>query len=215
MKKLIFTAVLFYISSLSALAQTRRIIPLDEGWRFSKGETEGAALPNLKDENWQQVTVPHDWAITGPFDKEIDKQMVAITQNGETRPTEKTGRTGALPYIGVGWYRIQLPQLDLNQRKATLMFDGAMSQAEVFINGKQVGHWPYGYNAFYFDITSYLNKSGTNLLAVRLENLPESSRWYPGAGLYRPVHLVLKSETSVATWGIQTTTQPTITSLLT
>jgi len=206
MKKLIFTAVLFYISSLSALAQTRRIISLDEGWRFSKGETEGAALPNLNDGNWQQVTVPHDWAITGPFDKEIDKQMVAITQNGETRPTEKTGRTGALPYIGVGWYRIQLPQLDLNQRTATLMFDGAMSQAEVFINGKQVGHWPYGYNSFYFDITSYLNKSGTNLLAVRLENLPESSRWYPGAGLYRPVHLVLKSETSVATWGIQTTT---------
>jgi len=183
-------------------AQGRKEILLEEGWRFTKGEQTGAEQLNFNDGSWQEVRVPHDWAIKGPFDKEIDKQTVAITQNGETLPTEKTGRTGALPYVGVGWYRTQLPKESFGGRKATLIFDGAMSEATVFVNGKKVGYWPYGYNAFYFDITSYLNKEGENLLAVRLQNMPESSRWYPGAGIYRPVRLLLTNPTAIATWGL-------------
>ncbi|HWV75506.1 MAG TPA: glycoside hydrolase family 2 TIM barrel-domain containing protein [Pseudosphingobacterium sp.] len=183
-------------------AQGRKEILLEEGWRFTKGEQTGAEQWSFNDGSWQEVRVPHDWAITGPFNKEVDKQTVAITQNGETLPTEKTGRTGALPYVGVGWYRTQLPNESFDGRKATLIFDGAMSEATVFVNGKKVGYWPYGYNAFYFDITPYLNKEGENLLAVRLQNMPESSRWYPGAGIYRPVRLLLTNPTAIATWGL-------------
>ena len=91
-------------------------------------------------------------------------------------------------------------------KKATLIFDGAMSHARVYINGHEAGYWPYGYNTFYVDATSFLKPGQLNELAVRLENYTESSRWYPGAGLYRNVHLVVTGDANIPTWGTQITT---------
>ena len=197
---MLFTAFVYF-----ACAQTRQSFDLQSGWHFHRGEVEGAASKVFDDASWESVLVPHDWAIAGPFDKEIDKQVVAIEQNSEKEPTEKTGRTGSLPYVGVGWYRLTLPEIDLQGQQATLLFEGAMSDAQVYVNGKKVGVWPYGYNSFYFDITPYLQPSD-NVLAVRLENKPMASRWYPGAGIYRPVHLILQPDAGIATWGMFVTT---------
>jgi len=199
--------ILFIFISIALGVNSKSIITLENGWKFSKGEFPEAFKTDFDDKSWQKVKVPHDWAIYGPFDKNIDKQVVAIVQNGETIPTEKTGRTGALPYVGVGWYRTQfeIPEF-VNGKKVIILFDGAMSRAEVYINEKKVGNWGYGYNSFYFDITDFINKNGKNLLAVRLVNLEESSRWYPGAGLYRNVHLIVSENTSISTWGTYITT---------
>lgn len=206
MKKSIISLFLFFIC-FCLLAQTRTEILLEKGWKFHLGEILEAQNPAFDDKKWENVTVPHDWAITQNFDEEIDKQIVMITQNGETIPTEKTGRTGSLPYIGVGWYRLNIDiPYSLKDKKVSLIFDGAMSEARVYLNGKEVGYWPNGYNSFYFDITSYLKEGNDNLLAVRLENLPESSRWYPGAGIYRPVRLVTTNTIAVDTWGTFVTT---------
>ena len=182
--------------TLTAVAQQRQEITLTDNWQFSHdGQT------------WQTVSVPHDWAISGPFDKKWDLQMVAIEQNGEKTPTEKSGRSGALPWIGEGHYKrtISIPA-DFSGH-AELLFDGAMAEPTVSINGQKAGYWPYGYNAFRVDITSYIRK-GENLLEVDLKNLEESSRWYPGAGIYRPVTLILTPQQArIDDWGITTKTE--------
>ena len=171
-------------------AQQRKEITLRDGWTFSRDGKE-----------WIEVTVPHDWAIGGPFDKKWDLQMVAIEQNGEQEATEKSGRSGALPWIGEGQYRttFTVPQ---GYECAQLVFGGAMSEPVVYVNGHEAGHWAYGYNAFRVDATPYLYKGGkANELVVKLKNVEESSRWYPGAGLYRPVTLLLTGKTHLDDWG--------------
>lgn len=169
-------------------AQSRKVINLPS-WDFSR---DGKA--------WQQVAVPHDWAIAGPFDKKWDLQMVAIEQNGEKEKTEKSGRSGALPWIGEGMYKIHL-QLPKGYKRAVLVFDGAMSQPIVKVNGKEAGRWAYGYNAFRIDITPYVHFGGKkNLVEVHLSNVEESSRWYPGGGLYRPVSVELYGNENFSTW---------------
>ena len=125
--------VLFGLSSASLLAQ-RSETNLRQ-WQFSRdGQT------------WQQVTVPHDWAISGPFDKKWDLQVVAIMENGETKATEKSGRSGALPWIGEGQYKttLQVNGEELKSRRYTLLFDGAMAEPRVYVNGKLAGEWKYG-----------------------------------------------------------------------
>ncbi len=205
-KSVFFTAIIVF-TSICIYAQKRAIIELNNGWKFSKGKKELAFQKNFNDANWESVSVPHDWAIYGPFDKEIDKQIAAIEQNGEKIATEKTGRTGSLPYIGEAWYRNEFstPNFDKN-KKVILLFEGAMSEPKVFINGEKVGEWNYGYNYFYFDITDYVADNGKNSLAVHLSNLGESSRWYPGAGLYRKVKLIVKNKESIDQWGTFITT---------
>lgn len=178
---------------------------LEKGWKFTKGEVSNAEAPAFNDTKWETVTIPHDWAIFGPFDKNNDLQNVAVTQNFETQASLKTGRTGGLPYVGTGWYRTTFHSTPGKQ--TTLIFDGAMSEARVFVNGKEACFWPYGYNSFYCDITGLVNEDGkNNVLAVRLENRPQSSRWYPGAGLYRNVHVVTTEKIHVPVWGTQITT---------
>ena len=171
-------------------------------WKFSRADNASASRADFDDSYWETVKIPHDWAIYGPFDKEIDKQVVRIEQNNEKVATEKTGRTGALPFIGVGWYRttLDLPEFS-NDKQALITFDGAMSNAEVFVNGVKVGNRPYGYSYFYFDISSYVQAGKKNVVAVRLENQPFSSRWYPGAGLYRKVRVIVKNRESFKHWG--------------
>ena len=169
-------------------AQSRKVINLPS-WDFSR---DGKA--------WSQVAVPHDWAIAGPFDKKWDLQMVAIEQNGEKEKTEKSGRSGALPWIGEGMYKMNL-QLPKGYKRAVLVFDGAMSQPVVSVNGKEAGRWAYGYNAFRIDITPYVHFGGKkNLVEVHLNNVEESSRWYPGGGLYRPVSVELYGNENFSTW---------------
>ena len=169
-------------------AQSRKVINLPS-WDFSR---DGKA--------WSQVAVPHDWAIAGPFDKKWDLQMVAIEQNGEKEKTEKSGRSGALPWIGEGMYKMNL-QLPKGYKRAVLVFDGAMSQPIVKVNGKEAGRWAYGYNAFRIDITPYVQFGGKkNLVEVHLNNVEESSRWYPGGGLYRPVSVELYGNENFSTW---------------
>lgn len=178
---------------------------LEKGWKFTKGDVSGAEGTSFNDTHWESVVVPHDWAIYGPFDRNNDLQNVAVTQNFEKEASVKTGRTGGLPYVGVGWYRTRF---DVEPgRQTMLVFDGAMSEAKVYVNGKEACFWPFGYNSFYCDVTSFLNHDGKqNLLAVRLENRPQSSRWYPGAGLYRNVRVVTTGQIHVPVWGTQLTT---------
>lgn len=178
---------------------------LEKGWKFTKGEVSNAEMPAFNDAKWETVDIPHDWAIFGPFDKNNDLQNVAVTQNFETQASLKTGRTGGLPYVGIGWYRTTFHSTPGKQ--TTLIFDGAMSEARVFVNGKEACFWPCGYNSFYCDVTTLVNEDGkNNTLAVRLENRPQSSRWYPGAGLYRNVHVVTTEKIHVPVWGTQITT---------
>lgn len=192
---------------LLANAQNRHTVFLEKNWKFTRGEQQGAFQTTYKDQDWSTVTVPHDWAIYGPFSEFNDQQNVAIAQDGQKEARSHAGRTGGLPFVGVGWYRksFTLPQFTAGKR-ASIIFDGAMSNAEVYLNGKKVGYWPYGYNTFHFDITDYLLPGGENLLAVRLENFPESSRWYPGAGIYRNVRLIVTEAAHIPVWGTQVTT---------
>lgn len=205
--KFILILLCIIISIETLKAQTREVITLKKGWKFNKGNHPEAIKSSFDDSQWEDITVPHDWAIYGPFDKNIDKQVVAIEQNGEEIATEKTGRTGALPYIGEAWYRhmFSLPNFNTN-KNAIILFEGAMSQPEVFINGQKVGEWKYGYAYFYFDITDYLSTTQENTLAVKLTNQGESSRWYPGAGLYRNVSIIIKNKESIDQWGTFITT---------
>lgn len=202
-----FTIVLLFVV-LFANAQ-RTEFALEKGWKFTKGDHSNAQKVNYDDVNWETVRIPHDWAIYGPFDRKNDLQEVAVTQNFETISTVKTGRTGGLPYVGVGWYRnkFDVDNFNKDNQEVNLLFDGAMSEARVYINGHEVCFWPYGYNSFHCDVTKYLNEDGKdNIIAVRLENLPESSRWYPGAGLYRNVHVIKTDKTHVPIWGTHVTT---------
>jgi beta-galactosidase len=184
------------------LAQLRSDILLSNGWKFSKGDFPEAAKINFNDKQWESVTVPHDWAIYGPFDENNDLQIIKITQNNEKVETRKTGRTGALPYMGIGWYRrtFVAPQFKAGD-EITLQFDGVMSNSTVYVNGKEVGNWPYGYSSFQYNISSLLISGKSNTISVRVDNKPESSRWYPGAGIYRNVHLLVKRQTNLANWG--------------
>ena len=189
------------------MANHRHVQTFKSGWKFSRTDDAAAVQTTFDDSRWQAVTVPHDWAIYGPFDANNDRQHVAIEQDGQKEALAHAGRTGGLPFVGAGWYRLQFTAPEFVEgRRATLLFDGAMSHARVWVNGHEVGYWPYGYNSFYFDVTPYLNIGGENTLAVRLENFEESSRWYPGAGLYRNVHLIVTDELAVKMWGTYVTT---------
>ncbi|SEN21782.1 beta-galactosidase [bacterium A37T11] len=205
--RLFIFCVFLFISIFSVVAQERQSVDLNDNWKFTKGDVAGAAQPDFDDRKWQKVSVPHDWAIYGPFDKGNDLQVVQIVQNGEKVPSEKTGRTGALPYMGTAWYRRQLdiPNFVVGKR-VVLLFDGAMSHARVYVNGKEAGYWAYGYNAFHLDVTPFLKKDGPNVLAVRLDNPEESSRWYPGAGIFRHVHLIITNEPHIPVWGTYVST---------
>lgn len=143
----------------------------------------------FNDSSWRKLNLPHDWAIEGPFAQEL------------------WGETGKLPYIGVGWYRkhFEIPASD-EGRSIFLDIDGAMAFSAVWLNGKLIGGWPYGYTSFRLDLTPYLNFGGENVLSIRLNNPPESSRWYPGSGLYRNTWLVKTGPIRVRHWGTFVTT---------
>jgi len=148
------------------------------------------AKHDFDDGAWDAVTLPHDWAIAGPF-----------IADGPY------GGMGRLPSWGIGWYRrtLDIPASSAG-RSVFLDVDGAMSYASVWLNGRLVGGWPYGYNSWRLDLTPYVAFGGPNQLAIRLDNPPESARWYPGGGLYRDVWLTVTDPVHVAHWGTYVTT---------
>ncbi len=144
---------------------------------------------NYNDSAWRKLDLPHDWAIEGDFIRELP------------------GETGKRQFAGIGWYRKHFAVSPNDKGKEIYLdFDGAMAYPTVWLNGKFVGGWAYGYSSFRLDLTPYLNFGGENVLSVRLENPPESSRWYPGAGIYRNVWLVKTAKIHVAHWGTYVTT---------
>jgi beta-galactosidase len=162
----------------------------NDGWRFYKGPADGAEQPQFDDSRWRAVRLPHDWAIEGPFDRKINPHI------------------GALPSFGTGWYRktFAIPATAMG-RYFAVEFDGAMSNSQVWLNGHLLGGRPYGYSGFQLDMTPYLNFGvDRNVLAVRLAPEEHSSRWYPGAGIYRNVWLEVTGPVHVAHWGTYVTT---------
>ena len=167
-----------------------RRVNFDANWRFHKGAAEGAEQPEFDDSSWKLLRLPHDWAIEGPFDEKLNPE------------------TGGLPVAGIGWYRksFLLPQ-NAQGRVFTIVFDGAMANSTVWLNGEELGGRPYGYSSFFFDLTPHLHfGSEANVLAVRLAPEPDSSRWYPGAGIYRNVWMDVTAPVHVAEWGTYVTT---------
>jgi beta-galactosidase len=210
-------------------AAGRERVLIDDGWRFKKDDAAGVpsptrtdlqawllptsnrfiqdpqqrhtrpagrfggdlpyVRPDFDDSAWRTIDLPHDWGIEGPFSK------------------EGRGDTGRLPFYGVGWYRktFDVPASDAG-RSIFLDVDGAMSHAAVWFNGEFVGGWPYGYASWRVDLTPYVKPGARNVLAIRLDNPPNSSRWYPGGGIYRHVWLVKTSPIHAAHWGTFVTT---------
>ena len=186
--------LLSFCSLVVSASWAQRSEFLLRNWEFAPDSTD-----------WKQVQIPHDWAIYGPFDRANDLQHVTVEQNGETEASWKTARSGGLPFIGKGYYKTTFDVKDTKGKATYLIFDGAMSHANVYVNGKHVAYWPYGYNSFIADIDDAV-KPGLNQVEVSLENLPESSRWYPGAGLYRNVHVLQTNDVHIPVWGTYLTT---------
>lgn len=186
-------ACTLFSGTLQIKAQIHRTSVMRNGWVFSK---DGAPF--------RSVTLPHDWAIGENFDKSHDVWTEEVVVDGKKITRELTGNTGALPWPGKGEYRTTF-KVPKPFTHAELLFDGAMAEPEVFINGKFAGKWAYGYNAFRIDATPFLNGK-TNRLVVKLTNLEKSSRWYPGGGLYRPVKLILSGNDAIDIWGVGVTT---------
>jgi beta-galactosidase len=212
MRKVFFITGLFLVSAfVQTVAQMRNVLLLDTGWRFLNTDISAATLLQLNDDSWQKITVPHDWAVVQPFDMNIDKQKVQVVEDGEKTTQLRTGRTGALPCFGIGWYRraLHITRNDAGKR-IYVEFDGAMSRSKLYLNDAYIGEWPYGYTSFAFELTKFIQFGKENILSVRLENKPESSRWYPGAGIYRNVRLVKTASAHIEQWGTFITT-PSIT----
>jgi beta-galactosidase len=207
MYKFLIVALFQICSCVSAQAQIRNVQLMDTGWRFINTDIGTSTLSQLNDATWQKVTVPHDWAVVQNFDMNIDIQKVQVVEDGEKTTQLRTGRTGALPCFGIGWYRKLLPitKADIGKR-IFIEFDGAMSRSKVYLNDKYIGEWPYGYSSFSFELSKFIVFGKDNIISVRLENKPESSRWYSGAGIYRNVRLVKTYTAHISQWGTFITT---------
>ena len=182
---------------------------LHDGFKFIKLPIEeiekNFSAPELDDSEWENVTVPHDWAIGHDFKKEYDITYRNITADGITKPIEQSGRSGGLPTVGIGWYRLphDIPA-ESKGKILELVFDGVMWECEIYVNGKLVGKNHFGYLSFTVDISDAVNYGGENLLAVKAVLKYDCSRWYPGAGIYRNLYLVEKARDSVKYCGIKT-----------
>ncbi len=207
MKKTIILKFSFLIAFMvmAGLAEAqitgRTIESFNDGWKFIKyfnasdesavadKEPANLQLPSVDDKGWRSLDLPHDWAIEGPFNDSLENN------------------TGLLPWKGIGWYRKHFTVSDADKgRRIYVGFDGAMANAKVWLNGKYVGEWPYGYTSFQMDLTPYLIPGKENLLAVRLDTKNWDSRWYPGAGIYRNVWLIKTSQVHIAYNGLFCTT---------
>jgi len=184
------------MASCNTVIENTEPVSFNEGWKFHKGEARNAQYISFDDSSWRDQNLPHDWAIEGPFDIQYN------------------ARCGGLPFHGEGWYRksFNVPK-NAKGKHVTVHFDGAMYNAKVWLNGVLIGHRPNGYIGFSVDLSEHLNYGGENLIAVQLTPEDLSSRWYPGAGIYRNTWLEINNPVHVAKWGTFITT-PTITNEL-
>lgn len=182
-----------FMASCNTVIENTEPVSFNEGWKFYKGEASNAQYLSFDDSSWRDQNLPHDWAIEGPFDIQYN------------------ARCGGLPFHGEGWYRKSFNiSKNAKGKHVTLHFDGAMYNAKIWLNGVLIGHRPNGYIGFSVDLSEHLSYGGENLIAVQLTPEDLSSRWYPGAGIYRNTWLEINNPVHVAKWGTFITT-PTIT----
>ena len=182
-----------FMASCNSVRENTEPVSFNEGWKFYKGEASNAQYTSFDDSSWRNQNLPHDWAIEGPFDVQYN------------------ARCGGLPFHGEGWYRKSFNiSKNAKGKHVTVHFDGAMYNAKIWLNGVLIGHRPNGYIGFSVDLSEHLNYGGENLIAVQLTPEDLSSRWYPGAGIYRNTWLEINNPVHVAKWGTFITT-PTIT----
>jgi beta-galactosidase len=185
----LFLFALIFLSISCSKQTTTDPVSFNKGWKFHKGDIDGAQNADLDDASWRDLTLPHDWAIEGPFDSSYN------------------ARSGGLPFHGTAWYRKQFDMpVTASGKHITLHFDGAMNNAKVWLNGNMIGDRPYGYIGFSVDLSPHLNYGGSNVIAVQLAPEDFSSRWYPGAGIYRNSWLEINNEVHVPKWGTFITT---------
>ena len=176
--------VLVMLLAANLYAQ-RAVESFNRDWRFAKGEQdENVVQMDFDDSAWQAVRVPHDWAISGPFNP------------------QENGYAGKLPWKGVGWYRkrFQLDKAD-GGRRVYFDFDGVMAFPKVYVNGQLAGQWDYGYMSFRVDATPYVKFGQANVIAVQADTRRWGTRWYPGAGIYRRVTMTICDPVHLAHWG--------------
>ena len=185
---LVVLSVILQIVSPAYGGDNERVVNFNREWKFIKGDPEGSEMPDFDDSAWQKIHVPHDWAISGPFNP------------------QENGYAGKLPWKGVGWYRkiFMLKKSD-SVRRVYFDFDGVMAFPKIYVNGKLAGEWDYGYMSFCVDATPYI-KAGTNVIAVRADTRQHGTRWYPGAGIYRKVKMTVCEQVHIAHWGTFITT---------
>jgi len=177
----------------------RYVERLTHQWLFARGERKNGALFQCSLRDFKPVRIPHDYAIEGPYDIYNDKGNDYLNADGMPVSDRVVGRTGALPLAGTAWYRRELDiQPQWKGKRVSLEFDGVMSHCEIYINGTCVGKNVYGYTSFEVEISDALDYDGPNLLAVKVTQEFRESRWYPGAGIYRNVRLVVREKTSIA-----------------
>ncbi len=198
---LVFGLIVFYNESVPAQDASRTRESFNEGWKFiryffaagesttAEKEPEGLQSPSVNDSNWRTLDLPHDWAVEGPFNDTLENN------------------TGLLPWKGIGWYRKHFTLSNNDKGKRIYIdIDGAMAYAKVWLNGRFVGEWPYGYTSFRLDLTPYVQFGKENVIAVRLDTKSWDSRWYPGAGIYRNVWLMKTPQVHVSYNGVFCTT---------
>jgi beta-galactosidase len=170
-------------------AENRNWINFNDNWRFAKGNPVHAEAVDFDDSGWERVDVPHDWAITGPFNEDVP------------------GNTGKLPWKGEGWYRKNFKMEKSDEGKVVyFLFDGIMAFPKIYINGKLAGQWDYGYNSFYTDVSGFVKFGEENTIAIYVDTRTHGSRWYPGAGIYRKVRMLVTDPVHSEIWGTYITT---------
>ena len=191
----------FFTQSFAKVSQ--REMPFDDNWKFSLQDVNGAEKPSFNDKTWRDIDLPHDWSIEKLLEQEVGKVIGPFSK--ESKGTTATGYTVG----GVGWYRKTFIINPKDKFQSTIIsFDGVYMNCDVWINGKFLGNHPYGYTAFDYDISSYLNSSGKpNVIAVKVKNEGQNSRWYSGSGIYRHVWLIQKQAVSIAQNGVCVNTE--------
>ncbi|WP_318310149.1 glycoside hydrolase family 2 TIM barrel-domain containing protein [Flagellimonas crocea] len=187
--KIMLLALFFCLGPSMLLGQIREYQLLQKDWKFQKGDQSDFLKREYRDIPWEKVSVPHDWAISGPF------------------ILDGNGNTGKLPWKGEGWYALDISiPTESKGKRHYLIFDGVMSFPKIYLNGQLVGKWDYGYNSFYLDISDHIRYGAANTLMVHADTRDHDSRWYPGAGIFRKVQLLTTSPIHLGIWDTHITT---------
>jgi beta-galactosidase len=174
----------------------RSEILFDSGWRFYRGDAEGAEKPQFNDIEWRMLDLPHDWSIED-----------LPGTNSPFNPDAISAVGGGFTTGGTGWYRksFEMPVVQ-NEKRILIQFDGVYMNPVIWVNGDSVGSHPYGYTSFWFDITDKVKPGKNNVISVKVRNEGANSRWYSGSGIYRHVWLKVLNPVNIAQWGVSITT---------